>query len=247
VPQRECKEDFDGMSPKRKKTKKKKKFLELSFRSFFFWGLGLFLLMVWIFVLGVLVGRGLLSYEDMTDQFAKVQDTVGRKDSSDLDLTKDFDEDTKLSFYKDLSSKKDEAAKKNHIIRKKVADQKKPAKPLETAKPPTKKYEPLKGSQLDINKSRKKLDQDNEAPSFKTGGGYSVQVASFEKRLGAVKITDQLKSRGYPAYFLEVNIKGKVCYRVMCGNFKEREEASDYQKLLARQEKVHDCFVTRVD
>ncbi len=233
------------MSPK--KTKKKRNFMELSFRSLFFWVLGLFLLMVWIFILGVLVGRGLLSYEDMTDQFAKVQDTVGRKDSSDLDLTKDFEEDTELSFYKDLSSKKDEAAKKNHIIKKGVADQKRPTKRLETAQPPTEKYEITKKSQLDTSKTSKKPDQNNEVPPFKAEGQYTVQVASFEKRLGAVKITDQLKSRGYPAYFLEVNIKGRVCYRVMCGNFKDREEASKYQKILARQGKVHDCFVTRVD
>jgi len=239
------------MSPKRTKAKKKKKkkknFVELSLKSFFFWSLGLFFLTVWIFVLGVLVGRGLLSYGDMKDQFDRVQGAVGRKDLSGLDLIEEPEEDPKFEFYERLSTKKEEAAKKGQPSKKKAVGQIRPAKRLEIDKFLTKKDEISKGKQLDIKKSRVQLDQDKEVSPLKTGEGYTVQVASFGKRNGAVKITEQLKNRGHPAYFLKVNIEGKVRYRVMCGSFKDRKEADNYQKLLAGQEKFPGCFVTRVE
>ena len=65
------------MSPKKKtstkKTKKKpKKFLlELTFKSVFYWSGGLLFLLIWIFILGVLVGRGHLSFGLMKDKFAE--------------------------------------------------------------------------------------------------------------------------------------------------------------------------------
>jgi len=44
------------------KKKAKKYQLEFSLGTMFFWCLGLFFLLAWIFVLGILVGKGMLSH-----------------------------------------------------------------------------------------------------------------------------------------------------------------------------------------
>jgi hypothetical protein len=85
-----------------------------------------------------------------------------------------------------------------------------------------------------------------EVGGQKSGREYTVQIASLDSEIGASKVTKRLTSCGYPAYFYRVNIKGKDYFRVRCGRFSTRKEASDFNAMLAIEEKIRG-FVTRLE
>ena len=148
-------------SPKTKK-QGKKYHLDFSLTFVSFAGLILFLLLGWIFVLGILVGRGFLPKEVKTlsalkAPITKFQDIVTRKPSSDLDVIKDADKDPKFAFYDELSKKKEEVARKVHPrVRKSVVQPVPVKKPDEKPDRPikaTKKWETGKKAQPGVKKS----------------------------------------------------------------------------------------------
>jgi cell division septation protein DedD len=91
--------------------------------------------------------------------------------------------------------------------------------------------------QLNTKKRKELASLVREIRSTETGGVYTVQVASLDSENKAVKMADRLKNRGHPAYVKKVNVKGKTYYRVRCGRFSDKKEASEYEKLLAKQDK----------
>ncbi|MBW2143518.1 MAG: SPOR domain-containing protein [Deltaproteobacteria bacterium] len=212
------------MSPRKKKTKKKAKkyLLELTLKSIIFWFSGLFFLLVWIFILGVLVGRGHLSYGIVKDKFAEVRDMASEKESSDSDLIKKSDEDPKFAFYEELSSKKEAAAKKSRpVVRK-------------------------KSSRTISNKRSVETPKNSSSSIPKSAQQYVLQIGSFADRAKAVTMVDRLTDRGYATFFSRADIGGKRYYRVKCGPFKTEKKADEFKKVLAKREDVHG-FVTRVD
>ena len=212
------------MAPKNAKTrpKERKYRLEFSLPSIFFWSLGLFVLLAWIFVLGILVGRGFLpegvsTLRELKGQIAKLQEMVKRKDTSVLDQIKKGEEDPKYDFYKELSAKKEEAAKRGHT------PVKKPVTPV---------------------RSKEKDDRQDKTP--KSVGVYALQIASLESETKAAEMVNRLKDRGYPAYTYKAIVKGKPYYRVRCGVFRNKQEAIDFKNLLSKREHI-DGFVARVE
>jgi len=211
------------MSRKEKKTKKKPKkyLLELTLGSIVFWASGFFFFLVWMFILGVLVGRGHLSYGKMKDKLAEVQVKMLEKESSDLDIIKKLDDDPKLSFYDELSSKKEAAAQRSH-----PSVSKKPAQ----------------------TKLVKKSDEmPNRLTSVQQRSQqYVLQTGSFTDRAKAENMVKRLKARGYAAFLSRAVMDGKVYYRVICGPFDTENKADEYKKFLAKKENIHG-FVTRAD
>ena len=115
-------------------TPKKKYHIELSLTSLFLWALGFFLLLAWVFVLGIFVDRGFFSegvktLQELKGQVANIQALVTRKDSSELDVIKNVEKDPELAFYEKLSGKKEEVRRKIQPSVKKRLD--KPRKPLQ--------------------------------------------------------------------------------------------------------------------
>jgi len=188
--------------------------VEFSFTSIFLWGVGLFILLAWIFVLGILVGRGFLpkgvkALTELKTQISKLQDMVNRKDSTELDQIRKLAKDPEFAFYKELSRKSEEKVKKSSSGPKKAGDRIKPEK--------------------NVNKTNK--------PS-ESSGQYTLQIASLDNELKAANLAERLNNRGHPAYYYKVNIKGKTYYRVRCGVFNNKKEANDFQRLIAKQEKI---------
>ena len=188
----------------------------------FFWSVGLFVLLAWIFVLGILVGRGLLpkgvnALTELKTQIAKLQEMISRKDSTELDQIRKFAKDPEFAFYKELSKKSEERIKKSSSGPKKVNDRTKRGK--------------------NINKTNK--------PS-EASGQYTLQIASLDNELKAANLAEQLNNRGHPAYYYKVNVKGKIYYRVRCGIFNNKKEANDFQRLIAKQERLKG-FITKIE
>ncbi len=201
------------MGQKKTKTDEtgKRYHFELSRTSIFFWSLGAFVLLAWIFTLGVLAGRGLLpggvkTLAELKIQIGKLQQMISKKDRSELERIKELQKDPKFAFYEELSGKKDDAVKR------------------------------LSSS----SKSRKKdLKKSEENKSAKALTKYIVQVASLDSEARATKMVNRLIAKGYSAYFYKVFIKKRKYYRVRCGVFRTKEEAIKIRKRLAKNEKLN--------
>lgn len=216
------------------KEKKGKFHIEMSSLSLFFWGFCLCFLLAWVFVLGVLVGRGFLpsavSTSDLKAQVSRLQGLVLHSKSPSQDTPR-VESDPKLAFYEKLSSKKEE-------VKKKVPREEKPARPETTpAKAPAERKAETPSTPP---KSAEKGPNDTRHNQF------TVQLASLEDKAKAEGMVSRLKGSGYDAYYSEVKIKEKIFYRIRCGKFKTREEAGIQAKRLADQAGIHG-FVSKVE
>lgn len=192
--------------------------LEFSASSAFFWGVGLFLLLGWIFVLGIFVGRGFLPRIG-DDSVPKGESPLVSKD---LDRTglKDLEIEEgqpKLEFYKRLTEKKEQTTG------------------YQIASEPQKKGPPI---------AKKKEVQVKPSEGKKP---FTVQVASFLEEKRAKQKADQLRKQGYSTHIQKAAINGKTYFRVRSGRFEKREEAQRYQHLLARKEGLKESYVCRVE
>jgi len=186
--------------------------IELSRASAFLWCAGLFVLLAWIFVLGVFAGRGLipggvLTLAELKAQVDRLQQMISKRDRTDLEEIRQLQKDPKFAFYEELSVRKEEAGKE-------------PAKPedkLVPSKPP---------------------EQQTVSPSSNGEVKYVVQVASLETEAKAKNMVSRLTRKGFPAYFYKVVVKGKAYFRVRCGIFKTEAEAVDINNRLAEKEKL---------
>jgi septal ring-binding cell division protein DamX len=221
------------MAKKRSRSKKrsKKYRIELTPLSVFLWGGCLFFVLAWIFVLGILVGRGFLPGEvtvlsDLKEQFGISQHKVSReRPRQKLASPKKSDSEPKLDFYDNLSRKKVEPLK-------------------ETAPPRNAKIRSRKDTNAKRTNSSNQFPPTKESPA--SVERYTVQLASLEDKNKAEKFISDLVQRGYPAYFYEAKVKGKTYYRVRCGKFPNRKTAEDYASKLRREAGMKG-FVSRIE
>jgi cell division septation protein DedD len=208
-------------------------------------------------VLGILVGRGFLPGEvktlrELKAQIVKLQDMVGSKKTAKPDLLKDSQKEPEFAFYDELSAKRSErtrpvkpttkapapsidgtATGKGNAAREKIGIHVKPEGKKNSRMPPAKGLD-------------NPAEKDQKAETTVTDTGYTVQLASLESGIQAVKLVDGLVDRGYPAYFYKIKIKGKLFYRVRCGKFKRKKDAVDLMERLARTQKIKG-FVTEIE
>jgi cell division septation protein DedD len=221
------------------KGNKGKYHLEMSSLSLFFWGFCLCFLLAWVFVLGVLVGRGFLpsavtTISDLKAQISGLQGIVPHGKTSPPDTQK-IEKDPKLAFYEKLSSKKEEVKKKGPN-EEKAAKHENSAKA--TAGPKEEKPAKPENSVRGTAEPKMQTAQPTAKPVEKSLGDagttqYTVQLASLEDKGKAEGMVSRLKTSGFDAYFYEVKIKGKTFYRIRSGKFKTKEEAGIHARKVA--------------
>ncbi len=205
----------------------KKYQIELTPLSVFLWGGCLLFVLAWIFVLGILVGRGFLpgavtALSDIKDEINVLQKMVRRDKPEELDASKGSDSDPQLAFYEKLEGKKDEANKKRVTKRRAEISHRKKA-----------------------SLANSKSSGANTLPSS-TEMKYTVQLASLEDRGGVEKMIKDLAERGHSAYFSEARVKGKTYYRIRCGKFPTRKAAEEYAQKLEKEAGIKG-FVSRIE
>ena len=191
----------------------------MTFKSLIFWGGGVLFLLVWTFILGILVGRGLVSFGIMKDKITEVHGMAGEEDLPLSGTEKKAVEDPKFAFYEELCSKKVEVTRKTRLTAPKKTISKKT--PEKTGKGTGVKKE-----------AAKPVHQ------------YVLQIGSFGDKGKASVLVKRLKKRGYPAYSMMASVDGKLYYRVKCGPFKTEKMADAFKKKLAEKEDIHG-FVTK--
>jgi cell division protein FtsN len=215
---------------KRKAPEFKKPFIVLTRKKIAGWLLLIFFLCAWMFVLGVLVGRGTapLKFDlaAIQKKMAAPQKALPEKQNKVPPQEKavTVKDKTKLEFYEALKEDKEDT---------KVSVRPKPkvAKPKDE-KPAGKIAAPKKRAP----KSKPPEPQQSAAPSkgkgaavanTKTAGPtYTIQVAAVRNAKDADRLIEKLKEQGYPAYRTIGKIQGKgVWFRVRIGSYKSKTEA----------------------
>lgn len=222
--------------------KKAKKYLiELTPISALLWSVFFVFLLMWIFVLGILVGRGFLpgsvtTISDLRGQIKKLQEMVSTREPYESGTSEEADKNPELAFYEKLESKKEEV--KNNWKPDEMAD-------IVEPEPQAQDAEEIKQSATD-EEDVIELPEENgpETPSYSVQ--YTVQIASIGDIDKAEQVIKDLKDQGYDAYYYEAQVKGKTYYRIRCGRFVNRGEAQEYAKKLETEVGI-EGFVSKIE
>ncbi|MBX2987614.1 MAG: SPOR domain-containing protein [Bdellovibrionaceae bacterium] len=77
-------------------------------------------------------------------------------------------------------------------------------------------------------------------------GKFTVQINSFASELEAKKRAEEMKSKGYSAFYVPATVKGKTWYRVSVGLFASEKEAKDYRNEFMSKSKVGDAIIQKI-
>lgn len=233
---------------KRKSPEFKKPFIVLTRRKIAGWVFILFFLCAWMFVLGILVGRGtapvkfdIAAFEKKTETSKK--DDPGQQENVPADKDSDALKDkTKLEFYEALKENSEDTKvpvlEKAEVIQQKIQP---PAKETVSPKPPettpqepapAKPVSPKTGSQKSeaVKPSQKDAAPEQKAAAVEktpaSGPLYTIQAASVKNEKDADQLVQKLKESGYPAYRAIGKVPGKgIWFRVRIGEYNSKIEA----------------------
>jgi len=250
---------------KTKKSKKHKKYyIEFSMAGLFLWGLAILLILAWIFVLGIFVGRDMLP--DSIQPLAVYPEPSPKAERKTTEKPVKSAQDMKgnskihLFYHNVLVEKKDAAAKSKTDVTKRKTQQKR-VKAVKKAKTSitvnSSSHKPEKAIVAASNgKNIRKTGKKKIRPAEKakkvvqsgTGskGRYTIQLTSVLNRLEAIKLTNKLVSKGYPAFYTNAVIRGRTYYRVRCGRFLNRAYAKKFRNNLMKKEGISG-FITTVE
>lgn len=208
-----------GMSQKASQSKKKASgkggrfALQLTRKKLFLWLTLAFLAMVWMFILGILVGRGLSPVRFDVQKLKKElmalkQETLKRDQARFETAADDLSGNPDLDFYKILTDKKKEAR--------------------------------FKFAKTDVQPAKPKASSPKDSKANKVGGQglLTIQVASLKNAKRARQVIAHLRGKGYDAYEVTTGTPGKgAYYRVRVGHFADSSEAGRVAARL-RQDKL---------
>ena len=220
------------MKKNKKVSLSKKPFLVLTRRAIVGWLVVIFVVCAWMFIVGVLVGRGTAPIKfDIAKLQKKLEDSKENLEKHKRGLTQEgsgiLKDKTKLDFYEALPENREDTKINEKVLSPKVkkkiksVPKKKPSANITASKPkktPPPKPEPVKPPQ------RQQATKKSTAKS--SGKTYTIQAASVKAVSDADKLVASLKKKGFPAYRAIGKIPGKgIWYRVRIGEYKNRGDA----------------------
>jgi cell division septation protein DedD len=245
---------------KRKEPEFKKPFIVLSRRKIAGWVFLIFFLCAWMFILGILVGRGTAPVK--FDIAALEKKLEASKEADGGEQTKApapknpvvVKDKTKLEFYEALKENKVDpdvpALQKPEAAKGKIekpAPKAVPKEPKNKTAPKTasaksasqktgkQKPEPTASSQIK-KPAKEKGQAPVVAPTNSTGPVYTIQAASVKDPKDADRMVQKLKKSGYPAYRVIGKIPGKgIWFRVRIGEYKRKSEALNVMNKMKKE------------
>jgi DedD protein len=237
---------------KRKEPDFKKPFYVLSRRKIAGWFLIIFFLCAWMFILGILVGRGTAPVKFDIAALEKKLETAKEDDAGDQSKASTPEKPVtvkdkiKLEFYEALKENKVDpdipALQKPEVVKSEIekpAEKTVPQEPKkETAPKPaspksaSQKPEPAASSQI---KKPTKEKAPAVARTNAKGPVYTIQAASVRDPKDADRLVQKLKKRGYPAYRVIGKPAGKgIWFRVRIGEYQSKSEAESMMNKLKK-------------
>lgn len=197
---------------------------------------------IWMFILGVMVGRGMapmnLEAGKLEKELAAQKDRM-LKEKQEAEVSAadgQTDEKPQLGFYEALKNPGRETpfqpAKPVKPMRRKpaAADSaaRAPRPGPKAAALPTPLSKPKPGPV-----STQKTDSASKPAPASPPGHFAVQVASVRDIKGAERMVSRLRAKGYPAYQLRSDVAGKgIWYRIRVGGFEDRNAAANILRKL---------------
>ena len=206
--------------------------IQISRKGLLIWIALLVFVAIWMFVLGVMVGRGMapvnLEAGKLDRELAEQKDRMlkEKQDAAVSAAAGQTDEKANLGFYEALKNPGKETAFRP--AKPATPKSPKPEAPAVSHPPtaPVAKPKPRPPSAPTADARSKSVP----APS---PGHFTIQVASVQDIKGAVKFVANLRAKGYPAYQLRSDIAGKgIWYRIRVGGFEDRDAAANMLKKL---------------
>jgi cell division septation protein DedD len=215
---------------KRKATDFKKPFIVLTRRKIAGWSFLIFFLCAWMFVLGVLVGRGTAPVKF---DIAALEKKLAASEKADpgkqgkMPAQKDsvtVKDKTKLDFYEALKENKEDT--KVTVLQKPKVAERKVERPAEKTVAPVKTPEKSKPPESPPEKAPTEEKVAAVAKTNTAGPTYTIQAASVRDAKDADRLIEKLKERGYPAYRAIGKVPGKgIWFRVRVGEYKSKSGA----------------------
>ena len=211
------------------------------------WGryLVVFFVAAWMFVLGVLVGRGTapvhFDIRALQKELAVLRSTAVQKEREAVEKAmRGEDERAPLEFYEAL--KTDEPDTGAHIPTPQAVVPEQPAPEANAS--PTVVSPPHKSRKTLMAKGRVVATKPASAPRpvsrqpSATDGPLTIQVASMKDGAAAERAVAKLKREGYSAYLSRIVIAGQgLWFRVRVGHYNTREQAAADMARLTRSQK----------
>jgi len=238
----------------KEKTEKRKFAVQLTPKSACIWGALVFFVMGWMFILGILVGRGTapvpIDMHLLEKELAELKAAVLKKEQAKIVAQTAGGEvvATELGFYEKLKETPDKEPVRQPVAQAPVIRPKptptpvpamptpEPARPKPTSTP--EKISPLPKARAEVSSAPAKTEE--SAPAASDGGDvgrYTVQVASFKALDGADEMVARLRTKGYAAYHVRVSVPDRgEWYRVRVGAFEGRSPAEAMLKKLRREQ-----------
>jgi DedD protein len=206
---------------------KKKFLLQLTGKGLILWLCLIFLVSGWMFVLGVLVGRGTapvnFDIQTIQDELIALKESMLKQEKSinESELEKGYEKNT-FDFYEALKGKQKEEAIKIPL------EKEKPESTI-NATPPLKKKAVSPAKALKKDKAIQTKERQKE-------GRLAVQVASTKDPKSADEMVKKLQQKGYPAFSMKADIPEKgTWYRVRVGYFNDNTEAESIRRQLLKE------------
>ena len=187
----------------------------------------------WMFVLGILVGRGTapvnLEANKLERELADLKAAMTMKERAEINAQASGKDTGKpqLGFYEALKDP-NQARPYKPLTRQAV---KQPPKPVQTEnrskpKPTQARNAPSKPSSRPEKGPAVQPVASDSGDVGKGKGRYTIQVAAVREAGNAERLVAQLRSKGYPAYQVRVDVPGKgAWYRIRVGAFENRAAA----------------------
>jgi hypothetical protein len=219
------------MSAVRKRKKKKSVRFEVSRLALTGWCFGLLLALIWMFLLGLFLGKGITPANINFTEIKKRMmaegiwpgsgETGRQKTPPPSTTTKRKIPFKDLEFYEKLARKK-EAQLQNPAVAKTPPKEKPPTAVAAKPPPPA---------------QRQKKSSVRQKPSTNR---FTVQLASFKDLTSAKKFAARFRGLKHKTTIREVELSGKGrWYRVQVGKLTSREEATALANHLAKKYQLH--------
>jgi cell division septation protein DedD len=227
---------------KEEKALSKKRKPSSSRKGLALWIFLIFFVSAWMFILGILVGRGTapvqFDIEKLQNELAALKEDVVKEELERFKIDSNAaDNKTEMNFYEELKVTKDEDS-----LNIETSEQKKEPLPENTVSEP-KKIGPSEEA-LSV-KAHQESKPETISKTDITNKNLTIQVASFKDPNVADKIVAELKEKGYPAYRSLGKIPGKgIWYRVRIGYFSSKSEAGSMLKMI-KKDKLDAILVNR--
>lgn len=206
-------------------------------RQIIFLFLGSLILFILVFVLGVIVGKGLgdseikIAKKLPKNEVPRVEDTkedgneISTDDISQQELQDILNETKTDGPQKTEDPTTEESIKIDPAGEKKIAMNAESEVNLKIEKPEIVKEE--KNSLLSKN---------TPLPPVVADGQYTIQIGSFKNESDAKKLQNKLKSKGYPAFLKQVTIGEDTWFRLRIGTFETKDQAKIYGDIMLKKE-----------